>query len=40
MSVMTIPHATMILGSQTLGRNFFNSKLLGTSNAAYVKKNT
>lgn len=29
---------TMINGSQRLGRSFLRSKLLGTSNAAYVKK--
>lgn len=34
MSVMTTPHATMIVGSQILGLNLFNNKLLGTSNAA------
>ena len=35
-----MPQATMIVGSQILGRSFFNSKLDGTSNAAYEKKNT
>jgi hypothetical protein len=37
---MTMPHATMIVGSQILGRNFFSSRFEGTSKAAYVKKKT
>jgi hypothetical protein len=40
MSVITIPQATIIVGSQIEGRSFFRSRLLGTSNAAYVKKKT
>lgn len=35
-----VPQATMIVGNQIEGRNFFNAILDGTSNAAYVKKKT
>lgn len=38
MSVMTVPHATMMSGSQRLGRSFLRRRLEGTSKAAYVKK--
>ena len=37
---MTVPHATMIVGSQIDGRNFFKSRFEGTSKAQYVKKKT
>jgi hypothetical protein len=33
---MTMPQATIIVGSQIDGRSFFSSKLLGTSKAAYL----
>lgn len=37
---MTIPHATMSNGNHLDGLIFFSNRLLGSSNAAYVKKNT
>lgn len=37
---MTMPQASMRSGSNREGLSFFNSKLLGSSNATYVKKNT
>ena len=37
---MTMPQATMSNGKSLDGLNFFNNRLLGSSNAAYVKKNT
>jgi hypothetical protein len=40
MSVMTIPHATMMVGSQIDGRSFLSKRFDGTSKKAYVKKNT
>lgn len=37
MSVMTMPHATMIVGSQIDGRSLLSSRLDGTSNAEYLE---
>lgn len=39
-NTMTMPQANMRRGSNREGLNFFNSKLLGSSKATYVKKNT
>lgn len=37
---MTIPQAIIKNGNHLDGRNFLSSRLLGISNAQYVKKNT